>query len=301
MGLSLGDIAIGTEGLYLGDILIGADNAFVPPIIPETQFLIDILAVGGGGGGGFRGDNVDQFRGGGGGGGGVVTGSVYAQLNVPGWGMAINVGGGATAADTSGLPYDPTSNNGDDSYIAATGELSWTADGGGSGGSGNDPTTGTGGMNGRNGGSGGGAALLRSSTGTPIANGVAGTATQPGGGTPGYGQPGCGVSGVNGGSGGSSRLQANTNCPTQAPGYYWPLDYQSVPYGVGGSSATTDAQTAGFGFGGNCNNNGSDGIIILRYAGNTQRGDGGQEIINSGGYMYHVYTGVGAQYFENIR
>jgi hypothetical protein len=296
MALSLGNIAIGAEGLYIGDILIGADNAFVPPVIPATSLFVEWIVVGGGGGGGFKGQNVDWYAGGGGGGGGVVTGSTNISVNST---IQIDLGAGGGGGDT----FDTATVVGGQSrliYSGGVGDI-WTGGGGGRGGTGNDNTPGTGDAFPGQGGSGGGGASYFSEAGTLIFNTAGATSDQISNYGHGWGQTGCngGTSFATkrGGSGGSGEPTSNPNCPFPDTGFTW---VDGIAYAQGGSSDTTDAQAAGKGNGGNCNNDGSVGVAVIRYAGTTQRATGGT-VTTSGGYTYHTFGYTGDdQYFENI-
>lgn len=296
MALNLGDIAIGAEGLYLGDILIGADNITMAPVIPETSLFVEFIVVGGGGGGGYRADNVDYYRGGGGGAGAVVTGSYTIPF---GNGLSLYSGVGGTGATSVG---DPTTAGGGSQVT--DGNVTYDAQGGGRAGT---TALGVGNLsgNGGDGGCGGGGASIWSSGGSNTFNGGGGDSTQYLTYGVGWGQDGCNgatsfsnSTGRRGGAGGSGKPTANPSCPNVNSGYTW---FDGVEYARGGDNTTTAAQTAGYGNGGNCNNNGSEGVVIIRYAGTTQRADGGT-ITTAGGYTYHTfYTGGGANYFENAR
>jgi hypothetical protein len=293
MALSLGDIAIGAEGLYLGDILIGADNMTLAPLGPIT---IDWIVVGGGGGGGWKGQNVDWYGGGGGGAGAVVTGSTTLTNE---FSITLDVAPGGAGADEFG-----TENNGGAGVSIYWPEnleiLDFIALGGGRGGNGNDINPGGTAYPG-DGGSGGGGASLWSSTGTLIFNTTGGTSVQFGDFGYGFGQAGCngGTSFATkrGGSGGSGEPTSNPNCPFPDSGYVW-LDGNI--YAIGGSSDTTDVPPAGRGNGGNCNQDGRPGVAVIRYAGTIPRATGGT-ITTAGGYTYHTFDYTGEdQFFENL-
>jgi len=286
MALSLGNIAIGAEGLYLGDILIGTDN-IKQSIAPPGPITIDWLVVGAGGGGGFRGVEVDYYGGGAGGAGGVQTGSAIIQPNST---LEVQVGKGGSGATT----YFGTTSPGVGSTLII-GVTAYAGMGGGRGGTGNG-----GNVQGGNGGSGGGGASLWSSGGSNVINAAGGAAEQVaiyGG----FGQPGCagGTSFAqrNGGGGGTSVAASNTNCPTRyTPGYIW-LD--GGQYAIGGDAGSTDALPGGaIGWGGNCNVDGSGGGVQIRYTG-TPVATGGI-VYQLGGYTYHLFTysGVDPQYIS---
>jgi hypothetical protein len=298
MALSLGNIAIGAEGLYLGNILIGADNAVITAAPPQPLF-VEWIIVAGGGGGGFRGTSGggDLLRGGGGGAGGLVTGSVTLQPITGELEIEVSAGGTGAASESTrafnGNNASLTDNNGLLVFINGGGPAGTYFSGdndyfaGGPGGSG-----------------GGGFSIVVGGAGGAVSAYGGGAGTQFSDNGVGYGRAGCaggtasGDTSSRGGAGGSSKPGTSTSCPNSDSGYVW---VDGVEYGRGGDPSTTGAQTAGKGFGGNCNNNGSNGVCVVRYAGTTQRADGGT-ITTSGGYTYHTfdYTG-GAQFLNNIR
>jgi hypothetical protein len=294
MALSLGNIAIGAEGLYLGNILIGADNITMPPLGP---LFVEWIMVGGGGGGGYRADNVDYYRGGGGGAGGVVTGSIMVSSTSS---FEITTGLGGDGAPTIS---DPTLPGGTTEIIIDT-VIEYLASGGGRAGT---TALGVGNLSGTagDGGCGGGGASIWSSGGSNTFNGGGGDSVQLSNNGYGWGQDGCNgatsfstSSGRRGGAGGSGKPTANPGCPNVDSGYTW---FDGVEYGRGGDNTTTSAQAAGKGNGGNPNNNGSEGVVVIRYKGLLQRADGGT-VTTAGGYTYHTfYTGGSPAFFDNIR
>jgi len=282
MALSLGNIAIGAEGLYLGDILIGADN-MKQYIAPPGPLSIDWIVVGGGGGGGFRGQNVDYYGGGSGGAGGVLTGSATIQ---PASTLTVSVGGGGQGAST----FDGTTAAGTNTTLLIGLDL-FVGMGGGKGGTGNG-----GNVQGGDGGSGGGGASLWSSGGANVITATGGNALQLaiyGG----FDQDGCaggtGFSRRSGGGGGTSVGVVNTQCPERyTPGFYW-LD--GGQYAIAGEPNSTDPNpVSSGGWGGNCNQPGVTGVCAIRYAG-AQVATGGA-VVTFGGYTYH-YFDQPLQYF----
>jgi hypothetical protein len=296
MALSLGDIAIGAQGLYLGDILIGADNMNMAPPVPAGPLAIDWIVIGGGGGGGFRGDSTDKYRGGSGGGGGIITGSAIIQ---PSSSLETRTGrggfGATSAAGTSTGGVQSSLQIGLDVFVAL---------GGGRGGTGNDVNPG-GTMQGGDGGSGGGGASLFSATNTLIhvANGGSKLQLEIYGG---FGMNGCNGSttpppSINsrGGDGGTSVNVTNTGCPFRyTPGFNW---NNIAQFSIGGDAGDTTQQNVLFsGFGGNANSNGSYGEILIRYAGTEQKATGGTSTAVIGDYFYHsfAYQGSDNQYIS---
>ena len=273
MALSLGDIAIGAEGLYLGGILIGADNMkqSIPPA--PTTLAIDYIIVAQGGGGGYW--NGTGTYGGGGGGGGVVTGS-----------STLNKGASYDVIFEDPNTYGQGGTNSAQAIRGANSTfLDKTALGGGYGGSdvGGSTTS-----NGGNGGSGGGGDF--DST-------VDATGLQPSsedGGFGNNGQTGVFVGGQEygggGGGAGTAAPRPSGNAYSGGDGYIWPFDLAPTSYGDGAPD-----ESGNYGSGGKCGNEfgnngfaGEAGLVRLRYAGPPQSTSG--DIVEDGGYTYHTFT-----------
>jgi hypothetical protein len=253
-----------------------------------AQYVADYLVVAGGGAGGNYG--------GGGGAGGYLA--VANSLLSAGTAYTITVGGGGAGA--TGSPR--YGGNGTNSSFVGTG-LNSTAIGGGGGG-GNDPST-TDAQSGRAGGSGGGASNQNASgtygAGTSGQGNRGGSATGSANSNRGGGGGGASAVGVDGsstgnGGAGTTWLNGTTYAGGGGGGGSNLTNSVGGAGGGGGYGSTGTANTGGGGGSGNDNaassKNGGSGVVIVRYAGTTQRGSGGT-VTTSGGYTYHTFNSSG--------
>ena len=257
--------------------------------VGAAGYSVDILIVGGGGGAG-TGPSSGQGGAGGGAGGYVstatnlITGTVYA----------ITIGAGGAGGSPAGYIGAPGSNSSFGSN--AIGAVVFTALGGGGGGSG-----GYAGLPGASGGGGG-------AKGTCSPNNLGGSG-QIGQGFPGVTSPGsCNIGGGGGGAGGTGSLIQSGR------GRYWlngtayagggsgmgPPSVTASPYGGGGArSGGAGSANSGGGGGGisNCLSagNGGSGIVIVRYAGSSQKSgtSGGNSVSAASCFVYHTFTSPG--------
>ena len=258
-----------------------ASNSITLPFAPYT---VEYVVVAGGAGGGSAG--------GGGGAGGYISTSTTVT---DGTGYSITVGGGGA----SGPNHSTDGSNGGTSSAFGTscsgggggGSYQRAGISGGSGGGGgldggtNPAGSGTSGQ-GNSGGSGSGSPRRAGGGGGKNAagtnnqsqpNGGAGLAwlngsTYGGGGGGGAIQGAAGAGGAGGGGNGAAGDPSGNGSPGSA----------NTGGGAGGSG----------GGGGNGGGSGGSGIVVLRYAGTTQKGSGGTVSI-SGGFTYHTFTSSG--------
>ena len=276
--------------------------------VAQDTFTLEYLIVAGGGGGG-------TWAGGGGGGAGGVLYS--ATLNTPvsvSYTVTVGGGGSAGASSPNGPNGQPGSNS---SIVAASTGVSLIAVGGGAGGGAQAP----GGLQsgqpgGSGGGNGGGSGTVGSGTlGQGNPGGAYGVGQAWGGGGGGAGAPGSAAT-TGGGPGGIGVTYAAFN--TFSPSGYFGgggggAAHTSGTTGTGGTggggsgfydvnaqapSGLTNSGGGGGGAGGRspsygvASGGGGSGIVIIRYAGTTQRATGGT-ITTGSGYTYHTFTGSG--------
>ena len=262
----------------------------------DTYTTIEYLVVAGAGGGGSGG-----YMGGGGGAGGILSGSSLTLTDGTPYTCTIGAGGipvnGSTSVGDGGI-----------STISGSDIPTITAIGGGAGGSNYGVATG------RTGGSGGGGGESNvggagtSGQGNAGGSGGAGDSTTGGGG-------GKGAAGGNktGGAGSNTWSTWATATSSGDGGYYggggggsvWSGGGSAGTGGAGGGAngvtaanngVNGDANTGGGGSGSSQTNGsnvgqGGSGIIIIRYVGTTSATGG--TIVESGGYTYHKFTGLG--------
>jgi hypothetical protein len=283
----------------LGPII--SDTLSGPPLPPPT-YSIDYLVVAGGGGGGTG-------TGGGGGAGGLKSGSftITNSQTIP---VVVGLGGAAGA-------------NGQSSSISSSFSGFISASGGGYGGYGTSLSpNGTGSVGGSGGGGTGGVinTIISGSLGTSAegTNGGAGTEVatrnQNGGGGGGASQSGSSYSPAQliggAGAGGSGSFWLNGIAYAGGGGgWYSSSLYQAGGEGgIGGGgrgaaigspslvAVTGSVNTGGGGGGGDSTGTyiakgGGSGVVILRYSSSFgQIGNGGQ-VLNSGSFIYHTFTG----------
>lgn len=265
--------------VYLGNIQM---SEYLGSIDAQTELkwpvFIDYLIVGGGGAGGQE-DGAFLTGAGGGGAGQFISGSTNFYVNA-GQTFPVIVGLGGTdpgISYTQGLP-------GSSSIF-----LGLTAIGGGGGGARQQ-------LSGGNGASGGGATFLSSTT----ANGGTGTAGFDGASSYYTTQPspsGTYRSGCGGGAGGAASV--GTLTLESVPG----LPKAWLDGNVYAGGGNTDGQSAEYfyvsGSGGTGNSSaisdvlpGRNGIVKIRYQGDTALFTGGTTEV-SGGYYYHTFTTSG--------
>lgn len=211
---------------------------------------VQILVVGGGGGGGC---NQFGFASGGGGGGGLrnITGLSLSPGTYP-----VTVGPGQPCGRQSGNTRPPAGN----SVF-----LGYTANGGGKG-SQYCPGCSPGNITAGPGGSGGGGGVVHNYDGRPGGSGNIGGFSPPEGNA---GGPSSG--GAVGGGGGAGGAGARSGVPgpgTTLPAYTGPLIGQPGLAPLGGNyskGGPNPTSINGSGYGGNQNNSGRPGIVVLRY------------------------------------
>lgn len=286
-----------TVGMHRWNTTLGAMEVYVGGVtgwqtIASSTYTIDYLVVGGGGGGGI----------GGGGAGGFLQG--FSTPVSPGTSYTVTIGGGGSG----GVSNSSANSNGNPSSISGIA----TAVGGGAGGWINDQTVNG---SGKAGGSGGGA----SRTSTVAEAGGSGTAGQgnnggsalianpyPSGGGGGAGSAGANGAGSQHGVGGSGAVSTiSGSSVTYAGGGGGGGNSNTA--GAGGSGGGGAGSAGGQGVAGGVNLGGGgggtaeglacvgggSGVVIIRYAGNTQRATGGTVSI-SGGYVVHTFLSSSA-------
>lgn len=275
---------------------------------PIGTYTVEYLVIAGGGGGGAYGA--------GGGAGGLVSGTGASGFAVtPGLEYSVTVGaggagspsghgasgtnsifsstttaiagGGGGNSASSGYSGGSGGGSGYDNAPAGAGTAGQGNPGGNvpgtvanpypsGGGGGADATGGNG--SGNNGGAGGAGSNSFSAWASATSTGSGGYYAGGGGGSVSYGGPSYGTSGVlgPGGAGGGGAGSLGTNTPAVAG--------TTNTGGGGGGGGYTNTQAPGA--------NGGSGLVILRYAGASQRGVGGS-VSTSGGYTYHTFTSSG--------
>ena len=290
-----GAMGVGTSPSYgtAGQVLTSQGSS-AAPVWQTPTYTIDYLVVGGGGGGGSE-------MAGGGGAGGYISTTAYTVTSSAAFVVTIGAGGAGTV-NTYGA------NGGNSSFGSLTTSLGGGGGGyetvggisGGSGGGGGTKTAGAAsgtsgqGNSGGNGtsygsyaggGGGGAGAAGGNGSGSTAGNGGVGLNWQSlgtyyagGGGGGAYsGTSGTRGTGGNGG-GGSGGIYSGSTPST-------PATDASINTGGGGGAGPNSASGAVNCYGGS----GGSGIVIVRYAGSTQRGTGGTVTI-TGGYVYHTFT-----------
>lgn len=255
-----------------------------------VPYSVDYLVLAGGGAGGSN--TSGNWNGGGGGAGGYVA-ATGASVTT-GTSYVITVGAGATAVSSSTA-------SGNQSTLGA---LSTAAVGGGGGGynNGNGLSGGSGGGGSHSSGTGGAGTSGQGNAGgyavgTPVAYGAGG-----GGGAGAAGVNGSSTNGGNGGAGLNWQSLGTFYAGGGGGGVYGAGTAGTGGNGGGGagsintSPGTAGTPNTGGGGGGaagntstNMGGNGGSGIVIIRYAGTTQRGQGGT-VTTAGGYTYHTFT-----------
>jgi hypothetical protein len=261
--------------------------------LAQPSLSIDYMIVGGGGGGAIG--IHDQIGGGAGGGGGgaIITGSTYVWFNTT---NTITIGAGGVGGSEYSTP-GPTDKNGNTTYnnvaVPATngsvstltrGNIGGISAAGGSqgynnnngyrgGNAGADQNLGgayntVGGSNGIGGGGGGGGVDDAGSSAPGGAGGVWNGFRFAGGGGGGSDYTNGGDGGLGGGGKGGSNVSGIAGTVNTGGG--------------GGGGGSSGAYTYGGG--------GGSGIVLIRYAGTTQRVTGGSSSYALSGYFYHLFT-----------